>query len=172
MFHTLRQQNEKPPGMPNLALADFVAPKGVPDWIGAFVVTAGHGTDALADEFKAKHDDYSAIMTKALADRLAEAFAEYLHRQARIDWGYGEGEKLALDDLIAERYRGIRPAFGYPSCPDHAPKRTLFELLGAESRAGMSLTESYAILPTASVAGLYLAHPQARYFSVGDSPLD
>jgi len=159
---------------PTLSLADFIAPRssGLADHIGAFAVTAGHGTDALCRELEAEHDDYSAIMTKALADRLAEAFAEYLHRQARIDWGYGDSEKLSIDDLVAERYRGIRPAFGYPACPDHAPKRTLFELLGAESRAGMSLTESYAILPTASVAGLYLAHPQARYFSVGDSPLD
>jgi 5-methyltetrahydrofolate--homocysteine methyltransferase len=159
---------------PTLSLADFVAPRatGLNDHIGAFAVTAGHGTDALCRELEAEHDDYSSIMAKALADRLAEAFAEYLHRQARIDWGYGEGEKLAIEDLVAERYRGIRPAFGYPSCPDHAPKRTLFDLLGAESRAGMSLTESCAILPTSSVAGLYLAHPQARYFSVGDSPLD
>ena len=159
---------------PTLSLADFVAPRssGLNDHIGAFAVTAGHGTDALVRALEAENDDYSAIMAKALADRLAEAFAEYLHRQARIDWGYGENEKLPLDDLLAERYRGIRPAFGYPACPDHAPKRTLFDLLGAESRAGMSLTESCAILPTASVAGLYLAHPQARYFSVGDSPLD
>jgi 5-methyltetrahydrofolate--homocysteine methyltransferase len=159
---------------PTLSLADFVAPRssGLHDHIGAFAVTAGHGTDALCRALEAEHDDYSSIMAKALADRLAEAFAEYLHRQARIDWGYGENEKLSLDELIAERYRGIRPAFGYPACPDHAPKRTLFDLLGAESRAGMSLTESYAILPTSSVAGLYLAHPQARYFSVGESPLD
>jgi len=159
---------------PTLSLADFVAPRssGLRDHIGAFAVTAGHGTDALCRALEEENDDYSAIMAKALADRLAEAFAEYLHRQARIDWGYGENEKLPLGDLIAERYRGIRPAFGYPACPDHAPKRTLFELLGAESRAGMSLTESCAILPTSSVAGLYLAHPEARYFSVGDSILD
>jgi 5-methyltetrahydrofolate--homocysteine methyltransferase len=159
---------------PTLSLADFVAPRssGIADHIGAFAVTAGHGQDALCGDFEAANDDYSAIMTRALADRLAEAFAEYLHRQARIDWGYGAGEELTPQDLVAERYRGIRPAFGYPACPDHAPKRDLFDLLGAESRAGMSLTESCAILPTASVAGLYLAHPKARYFSVGDSPLD
>ena len=153
-----------------LSLADFVAPRasGLSDFVGCFAVTAGHGTDALAAELVAQNDDYNAIMAKALADRLAEAFAEWLHAQARVDLGYGAGEKLSLDDLLAEKYRGIRPAFGYPACPDHEPKRQLFELLDATGRAGMTLTESCAILPTASVAGIYLWHPEARYFSVTD----
>ncbi|HKE16928.1 MAG TPA: vitamin B12 dependent-methionine synthase activation domain-containing protein, partial [Kofleriaceae bacterium] len=154
-----------------LSLADFVAPlsSGLRDHVGGFAVTTGHGLEALLAEFEADHDDYQSIMAKALADRLAEAFAEYLHRRARADWGYGAGEKLSLEDLLAERYRGIRPAFGYPACPDHAPKAQLFALLGATERAGMTLSESCAILPPSSVAGLYFAHPQARYFSVGDT---
>jgi 5-methyltetrahydrofolate--homocysteine methyltransferase len=169
-FPTPRQRHDV---ATTLALADFIAPRaaGLPDHIGAFAVTTGLGLDAFVAELQADNDDYSAIMAKALADRLAEAFAEYLHRQARIDWGYGAGEKLSSEDLIAERYRGIRPAFGYPAIPDHPPKRTLFDLLDAESRTGMSLTETCAILPTAAVAGLYLAHPQARYFTVGDNLL-
>jgi 5-methyltetrahydrofolate--homocysteine methyltransferase len=153
-----------------LSLADFVAPRdtGLRDHIGAFAVTTGHGLESLTAELEADHDDYQSIMAKALADRLAEAFAEYLHRQARADWGYGAGEKLSLDDLLHERYRGIRPAFGYPACPDHAPKAQLFSLLDATERAGMTLSETCAILPPSSVAGLYFAHPQSRYFSVGD----
>ena len=153
-----------------LSLADFVAPRetGLKDHIGAFAVTTGHGLESLTAELEADHDDYQSIMAKALADRLAEAFAEYLHRQARADWGYGAGEKLSLDDLLHERYRGIRPAFGYPACPDHAPKAQLFSLLDATERAGMTLSETCAILPPSSVAGLYFAHPQSRYFSVGD----
>ncbi len=156
-----------------LCLADFVAPRqtGLQDHIGGFTVTTGHGLEALVAELEADHDDYQSIMAKALADRLAEAFAEYLHRQARADWGYGAGEKLSLDDLLHERYRGIRPAFGYPACPDHAPKAQLFSLLDATSRAGMTLSETCAILPPSSVAGLYFAHPQSRYFSVGDTLL-
>ena len=167
-FNMLRQQEEIADRKPNLSLADFVAPhdSGIVDYIGAFAVTAGIGAHELAASFERDLDDYHAIMVKALADRLAEAFAEYLHARARRDWGYGAGEQLTGDDLIAERYRGIRPAFGYPACPDHSEKRKLFELLGAE-RAGISLTESFAMAPAASVSGLYLAHPEARYFNVG-----
>ena len=154
-------------GRANVALSDFVAPRGHADHIGAFIVTAGIGTDALAARFERDHDDYSAIMAKALADRLAEAFAEYLHHQARVDWGYGATEGLGHDDIIAERYRGIRPAFGYPACPDHAPKATLFDLLDNADHHGVSLTESYAMYPTAAVSGLYFAHPAASYFSAG-----
>ena len=167
-FNMLRQQEEMSPGTPNLSLADFVAPResGVGDFIGAFAVTAGHGVAELVAGFERDHDDYHAIMVKALADRLAEAFAEYLHARARRDWGYGSDERLTNDDVIAERYRGIRPAFGYPACPDHTEKRKLFDLLSAE-RAGITLTDSFAMSPAASVSGLYFAHPNARYFSVG-----
>ncbi|MBI4265831.1 MAG: methionine synthase [Acidobacteria bacterium] len=167
-FPMLRQQEQMPDGTPNLSLADFIAPResGVGDFIGAFAVTAGHGVSELAAAFERDHDDYHAIMVKALADRLAEAFAEYLHARARRDWGYGAGEHLTNDALIAERYRGIRPAFGYPACPDHTEKRTLFDLLEA-GRAGITLTESCAMMPAASVSGLYFAHSAARYFSVG-----
>ena len=144
-------------------LADYVAPAG--DHIGAFAVTAGIGADELTARFEAEHDDYRSIMVKALADRLAEAFAEYLHEVARREW-YETGPQLSKEDLIAERFRGIRPAFGYPACPDHSEKRKLFELLGAED-IGIALTESYAMIPAASVSGIYLGHPEARYFSVG-----
>jgi 5-methyltetrahydrofolate--homocysteine methyltransferase len=129
-------------------------------------VTAGLGVDELVAEFERDHDDYRAIMTKALADRFAEAFAEYLHAQARRDWGYGKDERLTSDDLVAERYRGIRPALGYPACPDHSEKQTLFDLLGA-GESGLSLTDSFAMLPAASVSGLYFANAHARYFMVG-----
>jgi 5-methyltetrahydrofolate--homocysteine methyltransferase len=168
-IHTLRQQSEKPQGQPNLALADYIAPKesGRGDFIGAFAVTAGIGLDALCRRFDHDHDDYSSIMAKALADRLAEAFAEYLHKRIRAEWGYGRSERLTNKDLIRERYRGIRPAPGYPACPDHTEKSLLFELLDAEQNAGITLTESYAMLPAASVSGLYFAHPEARYFAVG-----
>src|SRR4030095_16605654 len=132
----------------------------------AFVVTAGHGADDLAHHFEAELDDYDAIMAKALADRLAEAFAELLHHRARHEWGYAPDEKLTTEELIEEKYRGIRPAFGYPACPDHTEKRKLFELLDAR-RAGIELTETCAMLPAASVSGIYLAHPQSRYFNVG-----
>jgi 5-methyltetrahydrofolate--homocysteine methyltransferase len=167
-FHMLRQQEPIADGRPNRSLADFVAPKSslAPDYIGAFAVTAGLGADELAREYEAAHDDYSAIIVKALADRLAEAFAEYLHAQARTDWGYGAGEKLVHEDYLAERYRGIRPAFGYPACPDHTEKRTLFSLLEAPA-AGLVLTDTCAMLPAASVSGLYLSHPQAKYFNIG-----
>jgi 5-methyltetrahydrofolate--homocysteine methyltransferase len=167
VFHCLRQQVDHGDGRPNRSLADYVAPPeaGLPDHIGAFAVTAGLGIDELVARFEAEHDDYRAIMTKALADRLAEAFAEWLHETARRDW-YAPGERLSGEELIAERFRGIRPAFGYPACPDHSEKRTLLALLEAE-RAGIGLTESCATTPPASVSGLYLGHPQARYFSVG-----
>jgi 5-methyltetrahydrofolate--homocysteine methyltransferase len=167
-FNMLRQQEQQPEGTPYLSLADFVAPRdaGLTDFVGAFAVTAGHGAADLVAAFERDHDDYHAIMVKALADRLAEAFAEYLHARARRDWGYGGEEHVSNEDLIAERYRGIRPAFGYPACPDHTEKGKLFELLGAD-RAGIALTDSFAMMPAASVSGLYLAHPAARYFSIG-----
>ena len=167
-LHHLRQQNQKPPGRPNQCLADFVAPKdtGLKDYIGAFAVTAGLGIDEHVKRFEADHDDYHAILAKALADRLAEAFAEYLHERVRKEWGYARDEELSNDELIAEKYRGIRPAFGYPACPDHTEKRKLFDLLGAEE-IGMGLTETFAMTPAASVSGIYLAHPKARYFNVG-----
>lgn len=169
VFHTLRQQVEKPADQFNLALADYIAPKGSgrADYLGAFAVTAGIGIEALCAKYEKDHDDYNSIMTKALADRLAEAFAEWLHKQVRIAWGYGKDEGLTNEDLIRERYRGIRPAPGYPACPDHTEKRILFDVLGAEARGGVTLTESFAMLPTASVSGLYFAHPQAKYFAVG-----
>jgi 5-methyltetrahydrofolate--homocysteine methyltransferase len=168
-FHTLRQQMAKSEGQRHTALSDFVAPTGQgQDWIGGFAVTAGHGELEKAKEFEAAHDDYSAIMVKALADRLAEAFAEYLHERVRKEfWGYAKAEALSNTDLIAEKYAGIRPAPGYPAQPDHTEKATLFRLLDAESRAGIALTESYAMNPPASVSGLYLGHPESHYFAVG-----
>nr|HNI00518.1 vitamin B12 dependent-methionine synthase activation domain-containing protein [Rhodocyclaceae bacterium] len=166
-WHNLRQQHQRPAGKPNYCLADFVAPKGTPDYAGAFVVTAGIGIEAKLAEFEAQHDDYHAIMLKALADRLAEAFAEFLHAKVRRDdWGYAADETLDNDALIAEKYAGIRPAPGYPACPDHTEKGALFALLGAADKIGVTLTESYAMLPTAAVSGFYLAHPQAQYFAV------
>jgi 5-methyltetrahydrofolate--homocysteine methyltransferase len=168
-FHFLRQQMQKPTGQTNRCLADWVAPKesGRADHIGGFAVTAGIGADELAKSFSDAHDDYNAILTKALADRLAEAFAEYLHQQARIAWGFGGDEKLSHEELIRERYRGIRPAAGYPASPDHTEKRTLFDVLQAEENAGVMLTESMAMHPGASVSGLYFSHPEAKYFAVG-----
>jgi 5-methyltetrahydrofolate--homocysteine methyltransferase len=166
----LRQQHAKDDGRPNLCLADYVAPRssGRPDWIGAFAVTTGHGLDALVARFEADHDDYRAIMAKALADRLAEALAERMHERVRRElWGYAPDERASNEDLIAERYRGIRPAPGYPACPDHTEKRTLFSLLGAEERAGIRLTESCAMWPAAAVSGWYFAHPAAQYFGIG-----
>ncbi len=168
-WHNLRQQNERPPGKPNYCLADFVAPRGtgVADYIGAFAVTAGLGIEKKLAEFEAVHDDYSAIMLKALADRLAEAFAEWLHRKARRElWAYADHEALDAIALIREEYRGIRPAPGYPACPDHAVKAPLFDLLRAGD-IGMQLTENFAMLPAAAVSGFFLAHPEARYFAVG-----
>jgi len=168
-FSMLRQQAPRTDGLPQLSLADFVAPKssGRADFLGAFAVTAGHGTDELATRFASAHDDYAAILVKALADRLAEAFAEKLHKEARAAWGYGKGEALSTDDLLRETYRGIRPAAGYPACPDHSEKGTLFSVLSATDRAGIALTESFAMHPAASVSGLYFAHPEAKYFAVG-----
>jgi 5-methyltetrahydrofolate--homocysteine methyltransferase len=171
-WHGLRQQAEKTPldGVmrPSRALADFVAPKGVaPDYVGMFAVTAGLGVEAKERYFLDDHDDYSAIMLKALADRLAEAFAECLHERVRKDlWGYAPGEQLTSEELIAEKYRGIRPAPGYPACPDHSVKREMFELLQARE-IGMDITDSLAMTPAASVSGFYLAHPDSRYFNVG-----
>ena len=167
-FHTLRQQIGKAAGKPNTALADFVAPlRAAPDYLGAFAVTAGHGEPELARTFREAGDDYSAIITAALADRLAEAFAERLHQRVRTElWGHAPDEGLSPQALIEEKYQGIRPAPGYPSQPDHTEKATLFRLLGADA-AGMALTESFAMTPAASVSGLYFAHPQAHYFGVG-----
>ena len=174
-FHFLRQQIAKDDGTPNWCLADFVAPREschvsrvtCHDYIGAFAVTSGHGLDEVVKKFKADHDDYNAIMAEALADRLAEAFAEYLHKRVREEWGYGKTEKLITDDLIAEKYRGIRPAAGYPACPDHTEKQTLWNLLEVEKNAGIKLTESFAMWPGSSVSGLYFAHPESKYFAVG-----
>jgi 5-methyltetrahydrofolate--homocysteine methyltransferase len=163
-LHMLRQQQETNTSQ-NLSLSDFVAPKGGTDFVGAFAVTAGIGVDDLVARFAKDHDDYNSIMTKALADRLAEGLAEMLHRNVRTEW-YAPGETLSTDELIAEKYRGIRPAPGYPAYPDHTEKRTIFDLLGAE-RAGIRLTETYAMTPAASVSGLYFAHPESRYFAVG-----
>jgi 5-methyltetrahydrofolate--homocysteine methyltransferase len=174
-FYFLRQQMQKPAGQFNHCLADYVAPATsqlstlnhqLADYLGGFAVSI-HGADELAEEFKRQHDDYNAIMTKALADRLAEAFAEYLHKQTRIAWGFGRDEQLSQTDLIREKYQGIRPAAGYPACPDHAEKRTLFDLLDAENTAGVILTESFAMHPGASVSGLYFSHPESKYFGVG-----
>ena len=181
-FHFLRQQMEKGDNSPNHSLADFVAPK-LPnsepetrnskletrnlDFLGAFAVSSGFGLKELCDQFKAQHDDYNAIMAEALADRLAEAFAEYLHKRVRDEWGFGKLEQFTTDDFIAEKYRGIRPAAGYPACPDHTEKGTLWQLLDVENRTGIKLTESFAMWPGSSVSGLYFAHPQSKYFAVG-----
>jgi len=188
-FYFLRQQMQKPAGQFNHCLADYVAPKSsanvrlarsanasemqtlLHDYLGGFAVSI-HGADELAEEFKGEHDDYNAIMTKALADRLAEAFAEYLHKEARVAWGFGREEKVSTTDLIREKYRGIRPAAGYPACPDHAEKQTLFNLLDAEKNIGIKLTESFAMHPGASVSGLYFSHPESKYFGVGQIGLD
>ncbi len=166
-FHFLRQQMEKGDGTPNWCLADFIAPKGSPDFLGAFAVTSGHGLDELVKRYKLEQDDYNAIMAEALADRLAEAFAEYLHQRARQDWGFGRDERLSPEDLLEEKYRGIRPAAGYPACPDHTEKGILWELLDAERQTGIKLTESFAMWPGSSVSGLYFAHPESKYFAVG-----
>ncbi|PJB15777.1 MAG: methionine synthase [Flavobacteriales bacterium CG_4_9_14_3_um_filter_32_8] len=169
-FHHLRQQGKKAANVPSISLADFVAPKetGVKDYVGGFVVTTGLGIEKYITKFEADHDDYNAIMLKALADRLAEAFAELLHQKVRTEfWGYGKDEKLNKDDLIKEQYQGIRPAPGYPACPDHTLKLELFRLLDAEKKIGVELTESLAMYPTAAVSGFYFAHPQAKYFGLG-----
>jgi 5-methyltetrahydrofolate--homocysteine methyltransferase len=174
-FHFLRQQMEKSDGSPNWCLADFVAPRTLPnggqpgpkDYLGAFAVSTGFGLDELCRRFEKDHDDYNSIMAKALADRLAEAFAEFLHQRARCDWGFGQDEDLSNEELIREKYRGIRPAAGYPACPDHTEKLILWELLQVSGRAGITLTESCAMWPGASVSGLYFSHPDSKYFAVG-----
>ncbi len=166
-FHFLRQQVEKSDGTPNWCLADFIAPKGQPDYLGGFAVTAGAETKALADAYKKVHDDYNAIMIEAVADRLAEAFAEFMHKRTRDEWGFGVNENLTTQQLIDEAYRGIRPAPGYPACPDHTEKGLLWSLLDVEKNAGISLTESFAMWPGASVSGFYFAHPDSKYFAVG-----
>lgn len=167
-FHTLRQQKESQNGKPQLALADFIAPRssGHVDYLGAFAVTTGHGTQELAEKFDKQNDQYNSIMVKALSDRLAEAFAECLHKRVRNEWGYGKHEHLSNEDLIQEKYRGIRPAPGYPSQPDHTEKAVLFKLLNASEATGITLTESFAMWPAASVCGLYFAHSAAHYFAV------
>ncbi len=168
-FHFLRQQAQKDAADPCRSLSDFIAPlaTGLPDHIGAFAVTTGIGLKEFCDRFRAQQDDYNAIMAEAIADRLAEAFAEYLHARARAEWGYGQQEDLSKQDLIAEKYRGIRPAAGYPACPDHTEKGTLWRLLDVEKNTGMRITESFAMWPGSSVSGLYFAHPEARYFTLG-----
>ncbi len=166
-FHFLRQQVEKGDGSPNWCLADFIAPKGQPDYLGGFAVTAGEETKALADAYKAALDDYNAILIEAIADRLAEAFAEFMHKRTRDEWGFGRNENLTTQQLIDEAYRGIRPAPGYPACPDHPEKGLLWSLLDVEKNAGISLTESFAMWPGASVSGFYFGHPDSKYFAVG-----
>lgn len=170
LFLTLRQQSQKTKGAPNIALADFIAPKesGITDYVGAFCVTTGFGVDEKAAEFEANHDDYNSIMIKALADRLAEAFAEYLHEKIRKEiWGYANDETLSNEALIKEEYKGIRPAPGYPACPDHLEKKTIWQLLDAEANTGVKLTESLAMWPASSVSGYYFAHPESKYFGLG-----
>jgi 5-methyltetrahydrofolate--homocysteine methyltransferase len=168
-LHHLRQQNIKAPGRPNYCLSDFIAPSdsGIADYIGGFAVTTGIGIETKLEEFEKDHDDYSSIMLKALADRLAEAFAEYLHLRVRKDyWGYSE-EDHSPEQLINESYQGIRPAPGYPACPDHTEKEKLFELLNVTEHTSISLTESYAMYPASAVSGWYFSHPDAQYFNVG-----
>jgi 5-methyltetrahydrofolate--homocysteine methyltransferase len=167
---TIRQQLQKAKGAANIALSDFVAPKDFkkPDYVGGFVVTSGIGIEAKIDAFEADHDDYNSILLKALADRLAEAFAEYLHKRVRKEtWGYSHNESLDNEALIKETYQGIRPAPGYPACPDHTEKIGLFKLLEGTERTGVTLTDSLAMYPTASVSGWYFAHPDSKYFGVG-----
>jgi len=170
VLHTLRQQKKSNKPNNNIALADFIAPKdsGIKDYIGMFAVTTGIGIESLIEKFESNHDDYSAILVKSLADRLAEAFTELMHLKVRTEiWGYAEDENLTYQELIEEKYVGIRPAPGYPSQPDHTEKRIIFDLLNVEKETGITLTESMAMLPTASVSGLYFANPQAKYFGVG-----
>jgi len=169
-FRFLRQQTEKKQRTePNRSLGDFIAPKstGLLDHIGCFAVSTGFGLKEICDAFRAKNDDYNAIMAEALADRLAEAFAECLHKRVRDQWGYGKNETLTNEEVLAEKYRGIRPAAGYPACPDHTEKGTLWRLLDIERNAGIKITESFAMWPGSSVSGLYFAHPESRYFTLG-----
>jgi 5-methyltetrahydrofolate--homocysteine methyltransferase len=170
VFHFLRQQMNRRKQAPNYCLADFIAPKesGVKDYMGAFAVTAGIGIEDKVAEFEADHDDYNSILLKALADRLAEAFAERMHERVRKEfWGYTTAENLSNEELIKEEYRGIRPAPGYPACPDHTEKGLIWRLIDPAANAGMTVTESFAMLPTASVSGFYFSHPEARYFGTG-----
>jgi 5-methyltetrahydrofolate--homocysteine methyltransferase len=168
-FHFLRQQSAKEKAEAHRSLSDFIAPKetGLRDHIGGFAVTSGIGLKEICDRYRAQHDDYNAIMVEAIADRLAEAFAECLHKRVRDEWGFGRDEHLGPQELIEEKYRGIRPAAGYPACPDHTEKGELWKLLDVERNTGMKLTESFAMWPGSSVSGLYFAHPQARYFGLG-----
>jgi len=175
-YYGMRQQTVKPVidgiARPNQCLADFIAPKGTPDYIGLFAVTAGLGIEKHEKKFEDAHDDYSSIMLKALADRLAEAFAEYMHERVRVDfWGYAPNENVSKEGLIKEQYQGIRPAPGYPACPDHTVKPDMFKLLQAET-IGMVLTESFAMSPGAAVSGFYFAHPESKYFSVDKIGVD
>jgi 5-methyltetrahydrofolate--homocysteine methyltransferase len=170
VVHTLRQQNQKAENLPNFALADFIAPQetGKIDYIGFFAVTAGIGIEKLVEAYEKDHDDYNAIMVKAIADRLAEAFAELMHERTRKEfWGYAKNECLTNEDLIKEKYIGIRPAPGYPACPDHTEKAMIFQLLQATEKVGITLTESYAMYPTAAVSGMYFANPESKYFGLG-----
>ena len=174
-FNFLRQQSVKADGIPNLCLSDFIAPLASeqPDYIGGFAVTTGIGADSLAQKYEAEHNDYSALLVKALADRLAEAFAEHMHQRVRTEfWPYAANEALSNEALIKEAYRGIRPAPGYPACPEHSDKETLFNLLEVPMHIGMKLTESFAMSPAASVSGFYFANPDARYFAVGKIDTD
>jgi 5-methyltetrahydrofolate--homocysteine methyltransferase len=167
-FHFLRQQNKKAQNLPNFCLADFISPESGKDYLGMFAVTAGIGLEKLVAKYKATHDDYSEIMAKALADRLAEAFAECLHEKVRKElWGFAKNENLTKEELIKEKYQGIRPAPGYPACPDHTEKKKIFELLEAEEKAGIRLTESFAMYPGSSVSGYYFSHEQAKYYGLG-----
>ncbi|MBS4059225.1 MAG: methionine synthase, partial [Bacteroidetes bacterium] len=169
-FEFLRNQQEKKAGIPNLSLTDFIAPTSgkTDDYLGAFVVTAGHGAETLSKKYEQQNDDYNAIMVKVLADRLAEAFAEFLHHKVRRElWGYDPDEQLTLEEMLSEGYQGIRPAPGYPACPEHSEKEILFELLSAEKHTGVKLTENFAMTPPAAVSGFYFAHPDAQYFNIG-----
>jgi 5-methyltetrahydrofolate--homocysteine methyltransferase len=170
-FHLLRQQRAKSPGRPNRSLADFVAPKetGLEDHMGFFAVTAGIGADRVSKRFREENDDYNAIMVQALADRLSEAFAEHMHERVRKEfWGYAANEKLGSEGLIKEEYRGIRPAPGYPACPEHTEKGTLWDLVDAEENSGISITENFAMSPASAVSGFYFSHPESRYFGVSE----
>ena len=175
MLHNLRQQNQKAPGQPNFCLSDYIAPKisGKEDYIGGFAITSGIGIDEHVARFEKDHDDYNAILLKALADRFAEAFAERMHERVRKDfWGYDTSETLDNQQLINEDYKGIRPAPGYPACPDHTEKATLWELLKPEQNAGITITESFAMFPTAAVSGWYFSHPDSKYFGLGQISKD
>lgn len=169
-LHFLRQQTRTPPGVPNYCLADYIAPEesGIKDYMGAFAVACGFGMEAKLEEFESQHDDYNAILLKAIADRLAEAFAERLHQRVRQDfWGYAKDENLDNNALIGEKYKGIRPAPGYPACPEHSEKETLWNLLDVTENTGITLTDSWAMVPTAAVSGWYFSHPDSRYFGIG-----